>query len=273
MSLSQYTDSLYALRFLRLLTTKWENMNAYKKGIIDDTGNQILKSKDIPKEDKKYYNIFHRLVFNIKRLLQKTPIVGKSILTNYAAGLLMLREHLNISSEELQSLLSEIDLKFNINEDNYHKLYLQNGYEVVAKEDLICLETYEQVIRKNSVLEIQKKVGTLFSVPVYLAKDKVTGLTTYISINENISVSTDTVGNISNPQPIFKKRRYTTMDVDDEVFMKLFNPKIKYKHWKNYIAKENDAYDKIKKCVQRGDMVVLRNSQGAACVVRNHKNS
>lgn len=272
MSLSTFSDSLYALRFLRLLTTKWERTNAYKKGIIDKDGNQILKSKDIPKTDKRYYNIFHRLVFNVKRLLQKTPIVGKSILTNYAAGLLMLKEHLNISSDDLAYLLSEINVKFQINENSSHHQSLKKGYEITTKEDLVCLETYEQKIKKNSVLVIEEYVDTIFSVPVYLAREKSTNLTTYVSINENISVSTGSVGAVSTqPLPIMRQRRYTTLDVDDDVFNNLINPKIKYKHWKNYISLENESYCKIKKCVQRGDMVVIRNPKGAAAVVRNYK--
>ena len=58
------TDRFYALRFLRLLTTPWEKTNAFKAGIIDANGKVLKKAKG---KDKKVYNIFHKLVYNLKR--------------------------------------------------------------------------------------------------------------------------------------------------------------------------------------------------------------
>ena len=36
-------DFFYAVRFLRLLTTKWENTNAFKLGIVDKNGKKLKK--------------------------------------------------------------------------------------------------------------------------------------------------------------------------------------------------------------------------------------
>ena len=56
-------DFIYALRFLRLLTTKWEKTNAFKLGILDKNG-KVLKKPET-NEEKNAYNIFHKLVYNI----------------------------------------------------------------------------------------------------------------------------------------------------------------------------------------------------------------
>ena len=86
-------DFFYALRFLRLLTTKWERTTAYKLGLIDKKG-KVLKKPENDKE-KAAYNIFHRLVFNIKRLINKLPF-GKSALASYLGALFLIKEHTGI---------------------------------------------------------------------------------------------------------------------------------------------------------------------------------
>ncbi|MEK9769694.1 MAG: hypothetical protein VW683_12290, partial [Betaproteobacteria bacterium] len=68
-------DTVYALRFLRLLTMPWEKTAAFKVGVIDENGNRIKKPET--SEEKEAYTVFHRLVFNIRRLLAKIPL-GKS---------------------------------------------------------------------------------------------------------------------------------------------------------------------------------------------------
>ena len=68
-------DTVYALRFLRLLTMPWEKTAAYKAGVVDMNGERLKKPET--KKEKEAYTIFHRLVFNIRRLLAKIPL-GKS---------------------------------------------------------------------------------------------------------------------------------------------------------------------------------------------------
>ena len=41
--LTRTTDTVYAFRFLRLLTTPWTKTGAYKMGLIDANGNVIRK--------------------------------------------------------------------------------------------------------------------------------------------------------------------------------------------------------------------------------------
>ena len=78
--LSRAADLGYAFRFLKLLTTKWEKLPAYELGIIDKRGRNLKKAKELKTpEEKSAYTIFHRLVFNVKRLIQLVP-GGKSTL-------------------------------------------------------------------------------------------------------------------------------------------------------------------------------------------------
>ena len=90
---SRGADLYFVFRFLRLLTMKWEKTDAYKYGIIDKKGKALKRSSDLESVDEKAaYTMLHRLVFKVRRLIEKVPILGKSILLNYAAALFLLKE-------------------------------------------------------------------------------------------------------------------------------------------------------------------------------------
>ena len=87
---SRTADLFYAFRFLKMLVTPWDKMPAYELELIDDKGKVIKKPKT--NEEKSAYTVFHRLVFNIKRLLSKLPF-GQTKLASYATALFLIKEH------------------------------------------------------------------------------------------------------------------------------------------------------------------------------------
>ena len=90
---SRGADLYFVFRFLRLLTMDFKKTDAYKFKIIDDKGNALRKSADLESvKEKAAYTMLHRMVFKIRRLILKVPLVGKSILLNYAAALFLLKE-------------------------------------------------------------------------------------------------------------------------------------------------------------------------------------
>ena len=98
-------DAIYTYRFLRLLSMKWEDTDAYKLGIIDKDGNPLKKSKDLKtNEEKKAYTSFIRLVFKFKRMLSAIP-AGKSAVVRYGAALALIKE----STTELNEMKIDIN--------------------------------------------------------------------------------------------------------------------------------------------------------------------
>ena len=86
-------DAFITFRFLKLLVTPFNKTEAFKQGIIDERGKVLRKYKTLAKiEERNAYTILHRLVFNIKKLLEKLP-GGKSRLASYAAALFLIKEH------------------------------------------------------------------------------------------------------------------------------------------------------------------------------------
>ena len=100
LSESRAIDLFVAYRFLRILTTTWEDQEAFKHGIIDKDGKLLRKANTLTKEEeKKSFTLLHRLVFNLKRILHKIPGVRTKIGT-YATALYLLKQHFASEVEE-----------------------------------------------------------------------------------------------------------------------------------------------------------------------------
>jgi len=93
-------DLFVAYRFLRILTTPWEDQDAFKFGIIDDNGKLLRKANTLKTdEEKKSFTLLHRLVFNLKRIMNKIPLV-RSKLGTYATALFLLKQSVVADEEE-----------------------------------------------------------------------------------------------------------------------------------------------------------------------------
>ncbi len=106
-------DLVYTFRFLALLVTKFEDTEAFKAGIIDADGNRN-KRYDTSTFDKRealanYYTPFHRLVFNIKKLIAKVP-GGSSTIASYAAALYLIKEKYGVPEAFIVRGLKEVGI-------------------------------------------------------------------------------------------------------------------------------------------------------------------
>ena len=86
-----------------MLTTPWEKFDALKLGLIDKKGMRIKDKKPETTEEKAAYTLLHRLVFNLKRILNKVPF-GKTAFASYAVALLLLKEETKLDEEEMDEL-------------------------------------------------------------------------------------------------------------------------------------------------------------------------
>lgn len=123
--MSAIIDNLIAYRFLSMLVKPFPETEAFRLGIIDAKGTNIIKSRDFTtQEQKNAYNYLTRLVFNIKKLINKLP-GGESNLKNIVAALFLLKEAYDKRS-------------VHINENDLHKLVgLLNEGVILAEEQLI----------------------------------------------------------------------------------------------------------------------------------------
>jgi hypothetical protein len=167
MSLLRGTDFFYALRFLRLLTTDWNKTKAYQLGIVDENGKKLKKPQT--SEEKSAYTAFHRLVYNIKRLLAKLP-GGKTKFAKYATALFLIKEHTKLSDDIIFEHLM-FDEK-NLLQEN-KSLYLTESGAIQANKYTLVralpLMNGEPLAEKNTeiMVEEHEPIGYISSIPIF----------------------------------------------------------------------------------------------------------
>jgi hypothetical protein len=172
-------DTIYALRFLRLLTMPWTKMKAYRAGVIDEYGNRIADPET--SYQKGSYTIFHRLVFNVRRLLQRVP-GGGSTIGRYAAALALIKEHTDITDDTIIEALENL-VDFTLSEDAELNLV---GCKVTMQNPAIGLATGDEIGDVGDVVEITDLHSHVTGVAVYEGVHQVTGQRVLVS-NQDVS--------------------------------------------------------------------------------------
>jgi hypothetical protein len=166
-------DIYIVYKFIRLLTTSWDETDAFKLGVIDAHGKLLKDVHHLSVEQAKSYTLFHRLVFNIKRLVEKIP-GGKSKIGTYAAALYLLKEQLD---EEGQIVLERSFMSFVTENKAVDENYLEEQY---LPEELLphgqyklinsMLDTKGDPIKKGTVVVAKtnlKPLARVLGVSVY----------------------------------------------------------------------------------------------------------
>ena len=184
-AVTRMADTVYAFRFVRLLVQKWENTGAFKAGIIDKDGKNLIKSKDVPPKDKQFYTYFHRLVFNVKRLLGKVP-GGKSTLASVAAALYLIKEHTKMSDDALEKALVDYDIDWdNLTESTWFQTKegdLNPGVYMLVN-DIASPTTGDIIAHKNSKVKVKDTTmpsGYICAIPMYEVNHVLTNQKIYI---------------------------------------------------------------------------------------------
>ena len=190
--LSRAADLGYAFRFLKLLTTPWNKLKAYELGIVDENGKNLKRAKELKtKEEKSAYTIFHRLVFNIKRLLGKVP-GGKSTLASYAAALYLIKEHTGMSEEKIEEIITKV-LDDNLETDLTESQWFIKGDTLnpgiyCLTKDVVSMNTGEAIAKKNSKIRVEEHTepySSFLGNNIYKVQHVLTKQELYIS-NEDI---------------------------------------------------------------------------------------
>ena len=116
---SKITDLIFTYSFLKRLVTPFNETRAYELGIIDERGKKIKDPKS--KEELDSYSTFERLVFNIKKIIERIP-GGKSKLGSYAAALFLIREHKNPKEDYSErEIIEELEKNMSYLKENDNK--------------------------------------------------------------------------------------------------------------------------------------------------------
>lgn len=184
-------DLAFTFRFIRMLVMDWADWDAYKLGLIDDTGKRIKQEPLDTDEKKSAYTPFIRLAANVKRLLSKIP-GGGTKLGSFAAALYLIKEKYNLED----NTLLEICRKLNIEQTDFlteqsewfvlnDKMLSPGVYRL--KEDKMLNDTFEDVVRSKDQIRIEidsYPIGSVFGLDIYEATHMRTQKKVYLTISE-----------------------------------------------------------------------------------------
>ena len=141
--MSRAIDSIITYRILSLLVTPFTDTDAYRLGIIDAKGKELKKMGQLNTvEERDSYTLLHRLVFRLKRIIEKIPIENKR-LASFAAALSLIKEHTETNTEPLDlefqytkrlrtNLTDELELLERYTKGKYIKTFKQYNEELAG---------------------------------------------------------------------------------------------------------------------------------------------
>ena len=195
-------DLFVTYRFLKLLTTPFEKMDAYKFGIIDEKGNRIKKPSSTKpavelatSELKNSYTILHKLVFNIKKIFNKVPGLRTKVGT-YAAALFLLKDTFKESvddpdmfEKEFMKYLKENNVEFDdsISEEviGFGEVLPKGNYVLV--NDILNKEEEELSAKRGDKViayEDEAPVDTILGVEIFPVVHVASQEKIYISLED-----------------------------------------------------------------------------------------
>ena len=195
-------DLFVTYRFLRLLTTPFEDTDAFKLGIIDEKGNRIKLPKSTKpavelstSELKNSYTILHKLVFNIKKIFSKVPGL-RTKLGTYAAALFLLKDTFKESvddpdmfEKEFVKYLKENNIKFDdeISEEVIGFGEILPKGEYVLINDILNKEEEELSAKKGDrviAFDDEPPIDTVLGVEIFPVIHEKTKEKIYVSLED-----------------------------------------------------------------------------------------
>ena len=163
---SALMDNLIAARLLQMLVTPFDRTDAFKLGIVDAKGKLLKHAKDLNTQaEKDAYNYLTRLVFNLKRLINRLP-GGESNLKNLVAAYYFVKEKVEtksvfVSEQQFISLVGRLDKVTLVEEQIFVENFLKKLQEDgegggVANATGAAVSTDQPKIGKKDIKKYQK---------------------------------------------------------------------------------------------------------------------
>ena len=103
--MSRIVDNLIAYKILKMIVTPFIDTEAYKLGIIDAKGKNLKKANQLQTtQEKDAYNYLTRLVFNIKKLINRLP-GGENKMKSLVAALWLVKEQYQSNQGSMSSAM------------------------------------------------------------------------------------------------------------------------------------------------------------------------
>lgn len=184
-------DLAYTIRFVTLMATPFESMDAYKLGLIDKEGKRVKTEKLDTDEKKSAYTPFIRLAVNLKRLVSNVP-GGGTRLGSLASALYLIKENYKLEDKNLTKILEKFSVEpldfiaekseWFVTNDNMLSpgVYRVNGQKMISS-------TYDMMVLPKDMIRVYEEsypVGDVFGINIYKAKHIPTNQPIFITATE-----------------------------------------------------------------------------------------
>jgi hypothetical protein len=143
-----------------MLVKPFSETDAFKLGIIDNKGKNLIKPSSLSsQEQKNAYTFLHRLVFNMKKIINKLP-GGESKLKSFVSAYFLIREY-----------YEKNDRSTSMMEQRFHKLMQTDA---ILAEEAILVEKFIKKIEEDGEGGAPANVtgaGVSTDIPVPKKKD------------------------------------------------------------------------------------------------------
>ncbi len=162
--MSRIIDNLIAYKILKMLVTNFTDTEAFKLGIIDAKGKNLRKANTLnTSEEKDAYTFLNRLVFNMKKIINKLPS-GENKTKSLVAALWLVKETYESGSrstammqEKFDKLLTMLDNRVSLVEEELlvKKFLSEEGEGGSMNVTGAAVSTDEPKIDKKNIKKFQ----------------------------------------------------------------------------------------------------------------------
>ena len=175
--LKSAADLVYTIRFLKLLVTPFEDTPAFKAGIIDKEGKKRKDFNTDKMDDREnyrdHYTAFHRLVYNLKKIMAKAP-GGSSVIARYGAALALIKEHGELSDKQVEKIHTETGIDVvDFLLESQSKWYLTEsgnlGPGVYRMQHDTLTDKAEDIVRKDDQIRVVENnhIDDILGIAIY----------------------------------------------------------------------------------------------------------
>jgi len=153
-------DNIYAYQIFNMIAGRWEDLEAFKLGIIDKNGKRLKRKGQLKTRDEKLADTpLKRLAINIKRLIWR--LGGKSKIGSIAAAMFLMRESLE-NEYKCGSSFETATLEF----------LLGNDWDYTIQSDNTPIAPGVYKINESLVyLNNNEPLNEMYGIDIYEAED------------------------------------------------------------------------------------------------------
>ena len=171
--MARLVDNLIAFKILKMLVTPFDQTDAYNLGIVDAQGKTVRKSSTLTTNaEKDSYNYLTRLVFGLKKIINRLP-GGESKMKSLVAALWLVKEHYEsgnrstaLMQEKFDSIMKMMDNRVSLVEEEIivKKFLEEDGVAGIANTTGAAVSTDQPKIYPKDVKKYKKGNSSLLSM-------------------------------------------------------------------------------------------------------------